>query len=204
MHTLFLETIKINDAKVYNLPYHQARFTKTLASHYPKAKVPNLTKYLHALPPKGIYKCRILYADKIHSITYEPYTPKDISSFTLIEGDLDYSYKYADRTALDALKRDAATDEIIIHKKGLITDTSYSNLAFFDGTRWLTPRFALLKGTMRSRLLEERKIMEADISIHDLGHFSAMAMMNAMLGFKRLRGFTIYDTQGACLYPREP
>ena len=53
---------------------------------------------------------------------------------------ISYSYKYTTRGSLNELltKRERY-DEILIVKKGFITDTSYSNIIFFDGIKWLTP-----------------------------------------------------------------
>ena len=88
----------------------------------------------------------------------------EISSFKIIHADIEYPLKYEDRHEINHLfgqKGDA--DEIIIIKNGLVTDTSIANLAFFDKGQWITPAQPLLNGTTRQRLLDENKIICADI-----------------------------------------
>jgi len=41
----------------------------------------------------------------------------------------------------------------------------------------------LLKGTTRARLIDEGKIIEADIKVQDLRTFSKVALLNAMIDF---------------------
>jgi len=201
--TLFLETIKVHEGRIRNLPYHQKRLEKTIRTHYPKVKTPELKTHLQSVPTAGIHKCRVLYTDHIQTITFEHYLPKQIRTFTIIESDLDYAYKYADRSALEALKEGVSTDEIIIQKEGLLTDTSYSNLAFYDGSTWLTPRSPLLAGTMRSKLLEAGKLHEADITPDDLDRFCDIALMNAMIEFKVLKNVRIFNSEGRLLFQKE-
>jgi 4-amino-4-deoxychorismate lyase len=200
---LFLETVKIHEGRIRRLPYHQQRMERTIRAHYPDADIPQLQAQLHKVPTAGIYKCRILYTDRIQTVTFEPYTPKPVRTFTIIESEIDYAYKYADRSHLENLKATIPTDEIIIQKAGLLTDTSYSNLAFYDGTGWLTPRTPLLTGTMRTKLLEEGRIEEADILPDDLHRFKEIALMNAMIEFKVLKNARIFDRSGRLLFQKE-
>ncbi len=201
--TLFLETIKIHEGKIRNLPYHQKRLERTIHAHYPSADIPELKTHLQSVPTAGIYKCRVLYTDRIQTVTFEHYVPKQVRTFTIIESDIDYAYKYADRSALEALKKDVNTDEIIIQKEGLLTDTSYSNLAFYDGSVWLTPRLPLLEGTMRNRLIEEGRLKEAEIRPKDLDRFCDIALMNAMIEFKVLKNVRIFNSEGRLLFQKE-
>jgi 4-amino-4-deoxychorismate lyase len=115
---------------------------------------------------------------------------RKFKKFKLIESDIEYSYKYADRTKLNALK-DERFDEIIIVKNGLITDTTISNLAFFDGEKWLTPKTPLLKGTKREELLKKGSLIIKDITPQDIKIFSKIAMINAVLGFFVIDDFDI-------------
>ncbi|RUM73401.1 MAG: hypothetical protein DSZ10_03275 [Sulfurovum sp.] len=200
---LFLETIKIHEGSIRHLPYHQQRVARTIRAHYPDANIPQLQTHLQKIPTAGIYKCRILYNDRIQTVTFERYTPKPVRTFTIIESEIDYAYKYADRSTLEALKNSVTTDEIIIQKKGMLTDTSYSNLAFYDGDRWVTPRTPLLQGTMRAKLLEERQLVEEDITVDDLGDFKDVALMNAMIEFKVLKNVRIFDRAGRLRFQKE-
>jgi len=193
---VFLETIKIYEGRIRNLPYHQKRLERTIQAHYPGANIPELKAHLLSIPTAGTYKCRVLYTDRIQTITFEHYIPKQIRTFTIIESDIDYAYKYANRRALEHLKKSVDTDEIIIQKEGLLTDTSYSNLAFHDGSVWVTPRTPLLEGTMRNKLLKEGKLQQADIGPDNLDQFYDIALINAMIGFQVLKNARIFDSKG--------
>jgi 4-amino-4-deoxychorismate lyase len=72
-------------------------------------------------------------------------------------------------------------DEIILVKNGLITDTSYSNLAFFDGVQWYTPEHPLLNGVRRQALLKQKRVREKRITPDELGSFVKLSLINAML-----------------------
>jgi 4-amino-4-deoxychorismate lyase len=75
-------------------------------------------------------------------------------------------------------------DDILIVKRGFVTDSSYSNIAFKKGQHWYTPWSALLKGTMRAYLLERNLIRLEDIRIEDLHTFQYFKLINAMMGFE--------------------
>ncbi len=75
----------------------------------------------------------------------------------------------------------ANADDVLIVKNGLLTDTSYANIAFFDGVQWLTPATPLLAGTRRQQLLEQGVITEATLHPSDLKQFKFAKLMNAML-----------------------
>lgn len=70
--------------------------------------------------------------------------------------------------------------------KGLLTDTSYSNITLFDGSRWVTPRQPLLRGTMRQSLLDDGVLAEQDIKAEDWNSFRQVSLINAMMPLGRL------------------
>lgn len=74
-------------------------------------------------------------------------------------------------------------DEIIIVKHGLLTDTSFTNLAIYDGNHWITPKRPLLLGTKRAALLDKGIIQEADITLNDLRNAVKVSLFNAMIEF---------------------
>jgi 4-amino-4-deoxychorismate lyase len=174
-----LETIKCLDGEVYHLAYHQDRVNRSR-----KTLGFDTSLTLEITPPKkGLFRCRVVYEEKIEKIEYLPYTAKKIKRFKLVTSELEYALKYEDRTALNNL-HDESADEIIIIKNGLVTDTSIANICFYNGEVWLTPKTPLLKGTTRQRLLDENKIQEADIHVDKIGSYKKLALMNAMLDFK--------------------
>lgn len=181
---LLLETIRIEEGQIHNLSYHQARCDQSRQILFGSRDRLDLSSVIDA-PKSGLYRCRILYGISLHSIEYIPYTPREISSLRIVSSDIDYSLKYADRSALDALLlANKDVDEVIIEKNGYLTDTTIANIAFYDGTEWFTPESPLLKGTMRAKLIDEGFLKTKDIKREDLGEYTKVALMNAMIGFK--------------------
>ncbi|MGD1891663.1 MAG: aminotransferase class IV [Cyclobacteriaceae bacterium] len=95
---------------------------------------------------------------------------------------MQYDHKFADRHLIIHLfAQRQSDDDILMVKNGLITDTSYSNVAFFDGQQWFTPHQPLLPGTSRARLLDEGLLQKAKITPNDLPQFEYCSLINAML-----------------------
>lgn len=179
----FVETINITDGKPMRLPYHHRRMIKTMEHFYPLAETVHLENVV--MPPlmAGKQKCRVVYSDHIENVTYEPYRTRDVKSLILMDGgDIEYTYKSTDREELNMLRqRRGNADEILIVRHGEITDTSYTNVAFWDGMEWITPSHPLLEGTRRASLLDEGILHEQFITLHDLGRFSKISLINAMM-----------------------
>lgn len=183
-----LETIKIDNGIPMHLQWHQRRmdyaFHVLIGTSNPFQLV-----NLISVPQEyweGINKCRVLYGGSDFSIEYVGYQAKAISSLKVVfEDSLDYSHKYSNRTMLNRLLEDKGeADDILIVRDGLITDTSFSNIVFFNGSSWETPAEPLLEGTCRNRLLAEGKISTADIRLEDLKNYRAFRLINAMLDFE--------------------
>ena len=103
------------------------------------------------------------------------------------DNNISYTFKSTDRHELDrllALRN--GCDEVIIVKNGLITDTSFTNVAFFDGHKWVTPAQPLLNGTMRQWLLQCGQLTEAQITPASLTSFQRIMLFNAMIGAHEL------------------
>ncbi len=180
MNKSFLETIKILDGVILHLDYHQERLNRALDSsdRYELQKIINP-------PAKGLYRCRITYNTQDMKIEYLKYTKRSVEHLKLVTNDkILYDKKYANRDLLNTLfSLREKCDDILIIKNGLVTDTSISNIAFFDGKTWITPKRPLLKGTCRARLLNEHKIVEKDIKVEDIKRYKKIALMNAMIDF---------------------
>ena len=188
---LLLETIKIEDGEVSNLSYHQSRCNESRKALFSSTDILDLSSSIQA-PSTGLYRCRILYDEKIHSVEYIPYTPKEIHRLKIIASDLEYNHKYADRDALNKLLQAyPEVDDILIEKDGYIKDTTIANIAFYDGKQWFTPENPLLKGTIRAKLLDEGFLHTRKIKREDIKNYTQVALMNAMIGFKILNNFTI-------------
>lgn len=96
--------------------------------------------------------------------------------------DLDYHLKYADRTPLENLKKHLNDeDEVIIIQNGEVTDTTFSNICFFQAGRWFTPARPLFEGIKRKFYLEKGKITERRIKVEDIFHYEKICLINSML-----------------------
>jgi len=180
----FIETIKIVDGEIFNLEYHQKRYKSVLEALDVK-ETHNLEDFIN--PPEwGLYRCLLVYDIGNIEVTFHEYKKREISTLKLIfENDIEYAHKSTSREDINALfdKREEG-DDILIIKDLFVTDTSIANIAFQTSSgEWVTPKNPLLKGTTRARLLDEGKITEVDIKVHELRSFSKVALLNAMIDF---------------------
>lgn len=180
----FIETIKVENGEARNLRFHQARFNRTRFEKLGLESHPALADEI-IIPPSardGLFKCRLIYDQKISRVEFSPYVRPDIRTLKLISDDqITYDYKSADRSALRALyDLRGSCDDILILKKGWISDSYFANVVMWDGSRWYTPESPLLEGTMRAFLLESGAIKRADIRIEDLSKFSKLRLINAL------------------------
>ncbi len=188
---LLLESIKIEDGIISNLSYHQKRCDKSRKTLYNSTDRLVLEEVIHP-PKKGLYRCRILYNTQVQKVEYLPYKVKKIQSLKVVSSNLDYALKYANRDTLNALlAAHPETDDILIEKEGYLTDTSIANIAFYDGKQWFTPHKPLLEGTMRQKLLDEGFLQTRKVKKEDLGLYTQVALMNAMIGFKIIKDINI-------------
>ncbi len=182
-----LETIKISQGRVCNIEYHNRRFNDARKQLFGKADIQDLNDLI-IIPTnldEGIYKCRIIYGDRIQSIEFSPYTPRLIHSLKLVRSDdIDYGFKYSDRKSLELLlEQKAECDDIIIIKNAFITDTSFSNILFQEaGGHWVTPDTPLLNGTMRQYLLDIGLISAGPVRPEDIRQFEKARLINCMMG----------------------
>jgi 4-amino-4-deoxychorismate lyase len=182
------ETIRVLDGKLQNIIYHNARLNQSRKVLFNVSDSVQLEECIR-IPSEmsiGIYKCKVLYDREIQNILFEPYIKRTIRSLKLIEDNtITYNFKFTDRDQLNQLLgRKENCGDILIVKDNLITDTSFSNIIFFDGTQWITPSTPLLQGTMRSFLLKEKIIVEKEINLTDLKYFKKARLINAMLPFE--------------------
>lgn len=192
---LLLETIKITDGKPQNLDFHQDRLESAQKSLFGLKKFELLPESIKVpeFAQKGLFRCRVLYAEKIKKIEFLPYNFRQIKTLRLVESNaIDYSYKYANRRELESLfNQKGDCDDIIIVKNGLITDSFAANLVFYDGAKWCTPDSPLLKGTKREKLLAEKTISACKIEVGDLQKYTRVGLINAMIEFNTMPVFPI-------------
>lgn len=178
----FIETFKVTKSNINNLYYHNQRFNNTRKIFFNL----NFLDLSSIVNLENDARCRISYNENILNIEYFPLNKREFKSFKIVESNnIEYKFKYKNRDKLNSLK-DENYDEIIIVKNNLITDTTISNLAFFDGKNWLTPKHPLLKGTYREKLLQENFLKEANINVKELKKFKKFAIINAILEFQEI------------------
>ncbi len=186
MYPLF-ESIKIRNGEWINLEAHQMRMNQARQKLYDP--VSDLELKPIELSPEfqvGVVKCRLPYGKSLGEPTFAHYRKKSIRSIQMVNCEyFDYQLKYQDRTKIEQLyAHRGACDEILICIDDLITDTSYTNVALFDGRDWWTPANPLLPGTQRERLLKRGLVGEKLISSKELSRYKSMVLINAMQEFE--------------------
>ena len=186
---LFIEVIKVENGVFVNPQPHIERIFSTTQHFFSKPLSVELNNniipaHLHAV---DIVKCRIVYGSEIVSIDFEPYKVRTINSLSLAEHNtIDYTYKYHNRDDINKLRAlHSESDDILIIKNTLVTDTSFTNVVFKDHTGNLhTPKDTLLAGTKRRQLIEAGIIHEKEILVNDIQLYAGVYLINAMIDIK--------------------
>ncbi len=190
---LLLETIRYCNGLFDNLDLHVRRMNISRYEVYGN-EIPALSlageleKFVadKILNKNSVYKIRVIYGKEIEKIEISPYKPPEINSLKTVYNDvIDYHLKYSDRSYIEKLKTfKENNDDILIIKQGFVTDTSFANILFFNGKRWITPHAPLLKGTRRLQLLQNETVATAEIRVADLKYFKKARLVNAMIRFE--------------------
>lgn len=184
---VLLESIRCEDGSFPLLQLHQHRVNEAFRILWPEAPVPDLYEHIQrfSIPQKGLFKCRILYGASLLEPEYQPYTINPPRKLQLARADdLDYSLKWADRRQLNFLfSEKGACDDVLIIRRGLITDTTYCNIAFLRNGIWFTPAEPLLQGVRRKQLIDNNIILPAAITPDQIFKFTHFKTFNAMIGW---------------------
>lgn len=171
--TGFIETIRWSDGRYHLLDLHSQRMAETYeAMGWPQAG--DIRDWLPDVPEQlrdMTVKCRVLYGSGgLERVDFEPYTVRCVCSMRMVVDDnIDYRLKFADRTRLISLRsRCLDADEIIVVKNGFVTDTSYSNLVFRSGDTFLTSDRPLLRGVMLRNLLNQGIVSSVALRPEDI------------------------------------
>ena len=185
-----IETIRIQNGRVRNIKHHNNRFNEARKALFNINQKFNLRKVIddEHFPDFPEVKCRITYDIRIIKVEFEAYKLRPIHSLQRVEiGDYTYSYKSKDRAQLvHFYNQRKDQDDILMTRKGWLTDTYYANVALLNEGEWYTPQDPLLKGTQRARLLEQNKITPKNIHINDIHGFETISVFNAMIPFKKI------------------
>jgi len=183
--SLLFESIACIDGVLQNISWHEARLNNSRKKLFSVTANLNLINInIPTIAKQGLWKCRVSYSEMIEKIDFEPYTPKQPTTFKLVESNIDYSYKFVDRDEINQLLAvNSEVDDIVIVKNKLITDSSIGNLIFYDGSSWYTPNKPLLTGTMRAKLIAEKKVKEISLPASELGNYQNFMTVNALNPF---------------------
>jgi 4-amino-4-deoxychorismate lyase len=196
--SLLFEVIKVQNGELQNIDYHNNRMSRSLLEIFGVKDHIHLENLIN-IPinlDNQVYKCRVIYSNKIDRIQFEPYTQKIIKSLKLVAcNDIDYRNKYFDRSKINELfEQRENCDDILIVKNGFVSDTSYANVVFWDGSKWITPSTPLLPGTKRQKLIDEKIITEKEIKVPDLKSFEKARIINAMIDLEDSGDILIYNS----------
>lgn len=184
-----IESIKVENRQFAHIQWHNKRFNDTRNQLFGISEKIDLSQMI-VIPEtlnEETYKCRIIYQQEVENVSFEPYFIRSVKTLKLVtDNTIDYPFKYEDRKSLlHLMEQKGSADDILIVKNGCITDTSYSNIALFDGKQWCTPDTYLLNGTQRQRLLTEGILKEKHITPKDLSIYVGLKPINAMLDFEK-------------------
>ncbi len=187
--SLFFETVRVQNKVIYNLNKHCKRLNHTIEKFFCEKSDINLKKYINLPLDNKLYRCKIIYDKSIKSVELYPYISKEIKSFKIILSDIKYDYKFIKRDGINNLfsKRDGFDDILIVDKEGRLKDISIANIALKIGGVWYTPKYPLLYGTMREKLIEENILISSELFIKDIEKIEGFAILNAMVGFKIIK-----------------
>jgi len=192
---LLIETISCVDGKLQNLFWHTVRVNKSRGALFnSKNKLSLDNTAIPDFVKKGKWKCRLIYNEKMHGVSFEPYKVRKVYTLKVVESDIKYCHKFEDRTVIDSLyQQKGDADEILIIKNGLVTDTSIANVLLFDGLDWVTPEMPLLEGTMRAELISKKVVTTKRIAQKDLLSYQKIMLINAMNPFDESRSLHIKE-----------
>ncbi len=186
----FFETLCVLDGEIRYPEQHEARYRRTLQTYCGVIPILNLLDEI-SIPKAhrtGRVKLKVMYNEfSEKDWVFSPYPYLPINSLQCLEvPDLKYDHKFLDRSELDLLLKQKGTcDDILILQKGMVRDSSYTNICFWTGKEWVTPKKPLLQGTMRARLIQEKQLVEVTVSIDDFSRFEGFKLINAMRDFNR-------------------
>ncbi len=190
-----VESLQLKNGVLQNTDYHNTRMKHSRRDLFQLDENIDLKEEI-TIPAEfrsGLFKCRVVYTRNIDTVEFIPYEIKQIRSLKIVHGEIDYSFKFEDRSSIKNLFAERGNcDDIIILKDGMLSDTSSANIVLLREGRWYTPSTPLLKGTKRQKLLDDGIIFEEEISADDISHFSQASLINAMLDI----GDIIIGTEG--------
>ncbi|MEK6476540.1 aminotransferase class IV [Catalinimonas sp. 4WD22] len=186
--SLLLESICVENGEAKLLPYHEERMNRSRKDLWGITEEIELAAMITPLLSQyaqGLYKCRILYREAIEQIEFVPYQRPLINTLKKVHSqEVDYAYKFTDRKALTSLfQQRGECDDMLIIKKGVVTDTYFANILFSQEGQWYTSDQPLLKGVQRQFLMDQGIVQERPILGKNLEQYSHFKFVNALNPF---------------------
>lgn len=186
---LFIETICYEQGCFQQIDLHNERFNRTRQQFFRLQTPLQLELFLSVpayLKDKTV-KCTVTYGTDIVRIDYNLYQIRPVNSLQMVVDDtIDYAFKYADRTKLNSLfNLRHQSDDILIIKNGLITDTSYANIVLGKEGKWYSPSNPLLKGTRIDSYFHQGLVTPALLLPSDLPLYSEARIVNSMISLEK-------------------
>ncbi len=178
---LLFESIACKNGRLDLLDLHQERVNRSLYELFSVRSHPiQLRKIIgdKKLPAKGKCKIKIQYDKSSYHVSIRRYRSKPFDNIIFQHDDrISYSHKFIDRRIFESAPKRQLR---IWVKNGLLTDSDYSNLALLHNRTWYTPAEPLLKGVMRTHLLQTGAVKEKTIRFEDIHKYSHIAFINAL------------------------
>lgn len=189
---MLFETILIIDSIPQHISWHQERLDWSYKKVFEKENTQLMLDRLINVPDnlrKGALRCRFMYNADSWTADFSIHIPRSITSLKIVPCDtIEYSCKFTDRDQLNALfEQRGEADDILIIRRGLVTDTSIANVLLYKDGVWFTPQEPILQGTGRARLLYEGVIRPAQIKAKELASYTHFMHINALNGFSSER-----------------
>lgn len=176
------ETIKYCDGRFFLIPYHYQRIRHSVQTFFQVdcLFLSRLEEKLRIIQLQGLHKVKVFYNQDDFVIHTEPYFKRRITKLKIIHAnEVCYELKYTNRSQLTDLK--FGDEEVLVCKNDQLTDTTFSNIALWNGSEWHTPTRSLLRGVKRSFLLQSGILKEKPIGLFHLKQYQKVALINAML-----------------------
>ncbi len=203
-----LETMRLEDGEFARAARHLARMQRT-ARHFGLAWSAEAVKArlveIARRHPAGAWRVRLTLArDGGLTDTVQALPPSDGAAWmvALARGPIDTRGPDAEFIQHKTTRREVyqafldtrpadCFDVLLFNRSGELTEGCLTNLALQrvpDGP-WLTPRAdaGLLPGTLREELLEQGRLREARLTVHDLRRAHALALFNGVRGWREAR-----------------
>ena len=182
----FFESIQLKDSALKHLDLHVQRMQRTCLFFYrEEKKIDALLQELNALTtyPKGLHKVKVKYNLQAHEIEITPYVPRVIQTLqVIVNNDIQYPWKTINRQMFFAYEvQRKATEDFLFVREDCLTDSSYTNIALWNGQEWHTPEMPLFNGIQREVLIREGRIIASKITLSDMRNYEKISLINAML-----------------------